>query len=221
MLFYKNSHYINNYTSRYLIYKTTIAKTNNLPKISLLTIKVYYNPYRYEYPFTYINDFIFVWYKYTQQCFTKINNFFNFKKEIFLLKHNLIKTKSLNQQYYYFDKCLELIKTIHTLGKQNIIKNSLFSTPNFFLINKKNHYITYNLVNKNTFFITINKINFEQLTKGYNFILNPIDFYTDFKFNIMIKMKNIYPYHTAWLLNFLNFNYFFTAEHYKYKKFNR
>ena len=135
---------------------------------------------------------------YTNIQFINFKHFFKFSQILKNKKAIHIKQLYLSQTHFSPNNIVAFFQTLNQLITKNVIKDVLFSTYDTFLIqNKKTNFITYNNTNNNNFIIPINNINFEQITHRYNFILNPIDFYTDFKIMLLIKTQNINTYHTA------------------------
>ena len=91
-----------------------------------------------------------------------------------------------------------LISILQSLTNKEIFKNTIYSNQNTFLIsNKKSQYISYNSTNNNNFLIPLANTNFEQVVHLYNFVLNPLDFYTDFKMVLLIKTNTTQAYQAA------------------------
>ena len=135
---------------------------------------------------------------YTNTPFIKFKHFTKFTDILKRKKSSHIKQLQLAQTYFSSNTIFTFFQILNSLIIKNVLKDDLFSTYDTFLIsNKKAQYVTYNTTNNNNFVIPINNVNFEQITQNYNFILNPIDFFTDFKLLLSIKTQTTSTYHTA------------------------
>lgn len=221
MVFYSQNSYIKNYTHRYVINKALLPTIKTLPNLKSLTLFVSYNPKGYDYPHSYINDFIFLWYKHTNTIFSSHTAFKKFVKKLNLYKTSTIKQSRFGQHYLNEIDMYKFFFVFQNLVSGNVIKEQMFSNKDYFLIKNKNSFTMYNMTNKRDFFIVLKSLNFEKITHGYNFVLNLLDFYTEFNIMFTIMATSVCSYHNAWLLNFIKFSYFFTAEKFNYKKYPR